>query len=78
VEGVALFGAKYFGFIKIYGCVRTDKGGRRLSQYGHFTDKEEGSIYRDFIRTFFLCTTVIKTMNTRFKKIQIYKRMLKA
>jgi len=37
--GPALFGAKNFEFFEIYGVSARTEG---LSQYGHFSDKEEG------------------------------------
>jgi len=50
----ALFGPKNFGFFEIW-CVHTDKGGGGLSQCGRFTDKGGGgSIFLDFVRTFFM------------------------
>jgi len=36
----ALFGAKNVGFSEIYGVSARTRGEGRLSQFGHFTDKE--------------------------------------
>jgi len=48
-----LFDAKNFGFFEIYDMsART--GERRVIQCGHFTDKREGVIFRDFVRTSFM------------------------
>jgi len=47
----ALFGAKNFGFFEIYGVFTWTRG---LSQDGHFADKREGSVFRDFVRTSFM------------------------
>jgi len=45
----ALFVAKNLGFFELYGM---SAGSRRLSQCGHFADKGEGLIFRDFVQTF--------------------------
>jgi len=47
----ALLMKKTSFFLEIY--VHTDKE-RELSQCGHFTDKGEGSIFRNFVRTSFV------------------------
>jgi len=47
----ALFGAKNFGCFEIYGMSVQTRG---LSQCGHFAHREEGSIFRDFVRMSFM------------------------
>jgi len=49
----ALFGSKNFEFFDIYG-VSARTGGGGLSQCGYFSDKVEGSMFRDFVRTSFM------------------------
>jgi len=48
----ALFGAKNFGFFKIYGGSRTDKWGSGSSKCGHLQTRRR-SIFCDFVRTSF-------------------------
>jgi len=49
----ALFGAKNPVFSEFMVCPHRQKG-RGLSQCGHFSDKGEGSLFRDFVRTSFM------------------------
>jgi len=44
-----IFGAKNFGFSKFMVCPHGQGG--RVRQCGHFSDKGEGSIFRDFVWT---------------------------
>jgi len=48
----ALYGAKISDFSKFMMCPHGQ--GRGLSQCGHFADKGEESIFRDFVRTSFM------------------------
>jgi len=41
----------------------TRVGGGEVSQCGHFADKEEGSIFRDFVRTSFMDGTLREKFN---------------
>jgi len=49
----ALFGVKTFGFFENFGVSARTRG-KGLSQYGHFAYEGEGSIFRDFVRTYFM------------------------
>jgi len=52
----ALFDEKKLWIFRKLWYVRTPhgQGGGKLSQYGHFSDKGEVSIFRDFVRTSFM------------------------
>jgi len=56
-----LFGAKNFGFFEIYGMSARIGGVR---QSGHFSNKEEVAIFRDFVR---ICTILF--LETKFFSI---------
>jgi len=46
---IRTFWCKNFGFFEIFMVCPHEQG--ELSHYGYFSDKEEGSIFRDFVRT---------------------------
>jgi len=50
----ALVSPKNFGFFEIYGLSARTSEERGLSQCGHFSDKEEGSVFRDLVWTSFM------------------------
>jgi len=65
----ALFGAKTFGFFE---SART-KGEEVLSQCGHFADKGEGSIFRNFVRMSFWTSPY--NFGTRFQLVFSQKKL---
>jgi len=59
------FGAKNFGFFEIYGVSARTREKRDLSQYRHFTDKEEGQFFVFYERPL----TVIDTYRNVLRQI---------